>query len=851
MEVNQVTDRRLIPSETEGLTLKALKSKILRNWYLFVVFCSIGVLIAFIYKNIVPPYYKISTTILIKSDKSSDLDNVFRQLDSNSGSAAIQDQVGVLKSYNLNLKAVQYLNWRYSWSEKGLFKDKDVYGNDPYIIEQVSESSQLENVPLIIKTVSSDSYSVECDRTVTKKNGASVQIKFDKQLKFGESFHNDFFHFSLVKRPDRPVVLGEEFELVFNNLGDLALSYKNSLMVKQPEDGLSNLINVELLTSTLARDVDYLNQLGRVYIQFGLDEKNRMANNTIKFIDDQITGVNQSLQIAGDKFTSFRAENRTVDLGQEASSVVEQLKQIESERANVGLRLEYYNNLKYYLENRDQNKDLMAPSLVGVTDEALNLKVIRLNELYVKREVLSYTAQERNPVLISLTNEINYTQKSLKENVENLISNSNVELQSLNERQRAVNSQLSRLPKTEQNLIGIKRNFDLNNELYTFLLQRRAEAEIAKASNNPDAQILDPSDTGIALLMGPILLLNLMIGFFGGLFVAFFVVLMKELATGVLTDVEDISARLIVPMVGTITLNKYKTEMAAYQYPRSAITESFRGLRLNLEYFFQNVQGKVLAVHSYISGEGKSFVALNLAIVFAGGKKKVLLVDGDLRKSRLHKILNQEAEIGLSDYLQGKNSLEEIIRSTEIPNLSFVASGSPHDSSSELLNNGVLRDFFNQAKELYDYVIIDNAPFGVVYDPVIVGMYADTNLLLIRLNFSNGEEIDAINKIAHDGILKNVMVAVNGKKQSKGHGYYTEDSKSETVKSELAEVKSSNGHEGETAHTEHSEVLTEEEPIEDIQIEETSLQEKVNAVLATGLHGIKRGLSIFRGSSNH
>ena len=120
-----------------------------------------------------------------------------------------------------------------------------------------------------------------------------------------------------------------------------------------------------------------LNQLGKVYIQFGLDEKNRMANNTIKFIDDQITGVNQSLQMAGDKFTSFRAQNRTVDLGQEASTVVEKLKQIEGERANVDLKLEYYNNLKYYLENRDQNKDLVAPSLVGVTDEALNTKVIR------------------------------------------------------------------------------------------------------------------------------------------------------------------------------------------------------------------------------------------------------------------------------------------------------------------------------------------------------------------------------------------------------------------------------------------------------------------------------------------
>ncbi len=788
MEVNKIAERRLLQSEPEGLTLKALKAKVFRNWYLFVFFCFIGLLGAFIYKKIVAPYYKISTTILIKTDKSSDLNNVFRQLNDKSGNAAIQDQVGVLKSYNLNLKTVQYLNWRYSWAEKGLFSNVDIYGNDPFKLDLVDERAQLENVPLTINVVSEDSYSIECDKTVRVKGGNEVNLEFKKQLKFGEPFDHEFFHFSLVKMPERAVNVGDKFELVFNNLGNLALSYKNKLDVKQPEDGQSNLINVELKTSTLLRDVDYLNQLGKVYIQFGLDEKNKMANNTIKFIDDQITGVNQSLQLAGDKFTSFRAENKTVDLGQEASTVVEKLKQIESERANVDLKLEYYSNLKYYLENRDKNKDLVAPSLVGVTDEALNQKVILLNELYVKREVLSYSAQERNPVLISLTNQIEYTQKSLKENVENLISNSNVELQNLNERQRSVNGQLSRLPKTEQDLIGIKRNFDLNNELYTFLLQRRAEAEIAKASNNPDAQILDPSDTGIAIILGPILLFDLLIGFFGGLSAAFFIVLVKELATGVLIDVEDITNRLDVPVVGTITFNKYKTERAVILYPRSALTESFRGLRLNLEYFFQNVNGKVLAVHSYLSGEGKSFVAFNLALIFALGKKKVLLVDGDLRKSRLHKIFNLNPDIGLSDFLYSEKTMGEVIKQTEIANLSFVSSGSPHDNSSELLNNGMLRDFIEQAKAQFDYVIIDNSPFGVVYDPVIVGMYSDFNLLLVRLNHSDEEEIDAINKIAREGILKNVMVAVNGKKQVKGHGYYTEDSKSEPNKSDGVEV---------------------------------------------------------------
>jgi Mrp family chromosome partitioning ATPase len=137
--------------------------------------------------------------------------------------------------------------------------------------------------------------------------------------------------------------------------------------------------------------------------------------------------------------------------------------------------------------------------------------------------------------------------------------------------------------------------------------------------------------------------------------------------------------------------------------------------------------------------------------------------------------------------LNGKNSVKEIINSTEIENLWFVPAGSPHENSAELLNNGLIRDFLNQVREQYDYIIFDNAPIGLVYDPVITGMYSDLNLVLIRLNYSKGEEIDAINKIGHDGILKRVMVAINGKEQVKGHGYYTEESKSESKKGESKE----------------------------------------------------------------
>jgi tyrosine-protein kinase Etk/Wzc len=766
-------------SEPEGLTYKVIKAKLRQNWYWFFAFSLSCLFIAFAYYKIASPYYEISTTILVKSDsKTSDLNNIFRELNTGKNNPVIQDQVGVLKSYNLNFRTLQYFNWRHSWFKRNLFVNKDLYGQEPFDVVQTPDALQTENVPVKIVSLSGEELEVSCDEKI-KVKGKEITINFSQKLKLGEVLKNEFFQFSLHLKPDQPVQAGEVYYLVFNNINHLALRYKEKLEVK-PLDVLanSNLISVKLVTSNLQRDVDYLNQLGKIYIQFGLDEKNRVANNTIKFIDDQISGVNVNLQQAGNQFSSFRAQNRTVDLGKEATAVVDRLKLIENDRAALLLKLDYYNNLKYYLDNRSVNDDLVAPSIVGVTDDALNANVLRLNQLYTRREMLSYTAQEQNPVLISVNNEISLTQKSLRENVDNLIANTQVELNSMEERLRTINVELSRLPKTEQDLIGIKRNFDLNNELYTFLLQRRAEAEIAKASNNPDAQILDPTDIGIAKLLGPILVINLFIGLFGGLFIALAFVVFKELVSEVLTSVDDINQRLNVAVIGSITTNRYKTEIPVNQYPRSSLTESFRGLRVNLEYLLSSTGGKVLGVHSYISGEGKSFVAVNAAIILAMSNKKVLLIDSDLRKPRIHKMLNKDNEVGLSTYLSGNAKADEVIKTTDINNLSLVTSGVSSIASSELLNNGMIRNFVEAVREKFDYIIIDNSPFGVVYDPLVTGASADYNLVLVRLNYSRKEGLDSINRIGQEGILKNVMVAINGIKNNPGYGYYTDDKKS-------------------------------------------------------------------------
>jgi capsular polysaccharide biosynthesis protein len=544
--------------------------------------------------------------------------------------------------------------------------------------------------------VSDDHYTISCDAT-RKVNGVDVPIKFEKRVAFGEAFKNEHFNFVLEARADRTPNTDEEYVLMFNNLSTLAMQYKDRLEI-EPSNEDSNLIILSVRTNQLGRDVAYLNRLCSFYIQYGLDEKNRMANGTVRFIDNLIAGVTDSLQTAGNSFTNYRSRNRTVDLGQEATSVVQKIKDLDNELSNLNLKLEYYTNLKYYLDNKEEIKDLVAPSLVGVSDDDMTYLVNKLNELYSKREVLSYTVQERNPTLVSLNNEITYTQRVLTEKISNLISSTRLELNSLKSRQARVNSELSRLPKTEQELIGMKRTYDLNNELYTFLLQRRAEAEIARASNNPDAQILDPAAADIAQLLGPIKSKAIALGAGIGVLLSLLLLIGSEYFSEKLTSAEEINNKLDLAVTATITDNKFKSELPVLQYPRSAITESFRGLRINLQNLIKDPSQNVIAIHSTISGEGKSFVAANIAMVFAISNKRVLLVDADLRQPRIHSIMKVKNDSGLSAYLQGKAKPEDVIQPTFQNNLFVVPAGPTPTSPSELLTNGLLPNFVDRVK---------------------------------------------------------------------------------------------------------------------------------------------------------
>ncbi|MRT91933.1 tyrosine-protein kinase [Ancylomarina sp. 16SWW S1-10-2] len=776
----------------EGTNVKEFIFRLLSKWYWFVLFGIFGFSGGYLMSKFSQPTYKMTSTVIVNEESQSmGLDQMFDGLDLG-GKTNIENHLLMLKSYTLNRQALENLDRQVNWFRKGVFVDASLYKQSPYIIEAKSPDCNLTGIALHVTPLKGDTYQIQVEGELVK-DGVELDLDFSQKGHYDVPFENEYFAFTLRKKADFKAAEDAEYYFEFNCLSDLTQSYLERLdvsLASKKADG----ITLSLEGSNPAREVDYMNELVRVYMNYGLLEKNRTSENTVRFIDIQLGQIVDSLSLAGQNFTDFRSKNGIIDLGQESGLVVEKLEKLESEKALAERRLEYFRNLKAYMGNSDQMKLMVSPSVIGIIDAGLNAQVVKLAELYSRKSSLSFIAKEKNPSLLMVNNEITNTLASLDENLKNLLSNAEVELRSLSSRMDKINLELAGLPKTEQKLINIKRSFDLNNELYTFMLQKRAEAAITTASNVSDAQVLDPARVDTAIKTGPKTAINLLVGLILGLALPFLVIVIGDYFDDTIKSKEDIEKECKLPIFGEIAHNAYKKEMPILEHPRSGIAESFRGLRTNLQYLFTEKGSKLVCVHSMIPGEGKTFTALNLGTIIAMDNKKVLLVGCDLRKPRLHEIFGIGNTKGLSTFLIKNHSLKEIVTSTKVQNMSIVNSGPIPPNPAELLGNGEFERFIDEAKKEFDYIILDNAPVTLVTDGILTSKYADANLFVLRQGYSHKDQVKFINQLSEKESIKHIGLILNDAKQSNtgnygsygyGNGYYEEDNGSKGWKKKL------------------------------------------------------------------
>ena len=759
------------PEQEQSLNIKEFLFRLQNCWYWFVICGFLGVMLTILYNRNIIPIWQVDSTILVsEGSKKTDLNNLFESL--NIGTKVnMQNHIELLKSYSLNRQTIENLNWRTSWYEKRQFIDNEYYKDEPYKVVEPNGWINKANIPIIVKVISEDLFEVSCNFK-GKINSEEFKIDFSQKGKLDVPVVTPYFYFTLTKGNGNAKA-GAVYYFIFNDFNGLTLRYcgKSNKMTVNLTDKTAEILKISVNGSQPAREVDFINELTRVFIQYGLNEKNRTAENTVDFIETQLTGIADSLRNAGQSFTSFRAENQIIDLSKEGEIVLDKLSDLESQKSILDMKLVYYRNLKDYISSASTIKKAITPSVIGIIDPTLNSMVMKLSELYNHREVLSYSVQDKNPALIMLDSEIQSIRNNLEENLLNLETNAGIELNDLKSRIKEVYNSLEKLPKTEQEFINYKRRYDINNQLYTLLLTKRAEAAIIKASNVADSRLIDKARLETATIISPNKLLNLLIGLILGLGTPLVFILISDYFNDTIKNKEHIKRFTSIPIIGEIGFNHYEKEFVTTDHPRSEITESFRSLRTNLQYVLNESGHNVIGIHSTIPGEGKSFISLNLASIIAMNNKRVLLVATDMRKPRLNLIFdNENPKAGLSTYLINHDEFTDVVNKTHLQNLSFVSSGPIPPNPAELLENERFKRFMDEAKSLFDYVIIDNAPVPVVTDGFISSRYCDANLFVVRRGYSHQKQVKYIDELHSGKTMPNVNIILNSVERN-GYGY--------------------------------------------------------------------------------
>jgi capsular exopolysaccharide synthesis family protein len=757
--------------EEKEFDIKKIIFLLLRQWKWFVLFGALGLIAAYGYNKLTNPKYSVYTSILIPQETDGlGIGNMFKGfIDKPQNN--VYNQVVLISSYSNISQTLINLNWRTSWFEKKFFIWKGIYKQEPFDVQETQNFVNLKGIPVYITHTSNDDYTVSVNGVIYQ-NGVKTAVKFEGRGTFGHPFTNKFFNFTLLKKVNNFESTIGKYYFVFNDLNDVTLTYESRLNAGL-KDKKSDIIGCSIVGEEPERESDFLNELIKVYITGKMNIQSESQRRSLDFINTQLTGITDSLNIASAKFTDFRSRNQIVDLGAEGKLVMDNLQLIEKERAQSQLQLDYFQNLLKYLDNNSDLKQLVSPSVVGIQDVSLNALVMKLGELYNRRQVLSFSAKENNPTLIMIDKEINQIRNQLNENLRNLIDNATRNINSQKERQSTISVQLNRLPQKEQKMVNIQRQFNLTNEIYTFLLQKRAETNIALASNMPDAQVIDIARPETAGIIGLAPKMKLILGLLLGLALPMTLILIRNFFDSRIRAQEDIENHTNLPILGSILHSPIKSELTVFEDPKSNVAESFRSLRTNLQFMLNGTGGKVISIHSCNPGEGKSFIAINAGTILAMNNNKVLLIGADLRKPIIHKKFNLENDHGLSSYLIGEDTLEQIIFPTVINNLSVLTSGPIPPNPAELLSKPEMKILIDQLRKIYNYIIIDNAPVGLVTDGFILSSLVDLNIFILRYGVSHKHQVDMINQYASKEMISNPAILVNDiKLDAFGSSYY-------------------------------------------------------------------------------
>ncbi len=773
-----IDNERLEAEESAGFDFRKLWSIVVLNWYWIVLSTVLFVSAAFIYLRYQQPVYQVFTKILIKDErgkKTGGQELALDQLGLITNSNGFDNELEILSSTAVATRAVKELKLYVTYTMQGRIREADLYKTSPYIVDLEESRLDLLEMPIPIE--------------ITKiANGIHVQVQMPSKGEEPEFIERDLTSFPNVINTKLGKIMFSQnpgFEMPDRKLSVVIVppvamgrSYAKAIGVS-PSSKTTTVAVMELRDTNVERAREYLLQLVESYNDDANEDKNEVAKKTEEFINERIEVIRDELDLTESQIEGYKRDNSLINLPTDASTALTQTTEFQKKQVDIQTQMGLVKSLIDFVMN-PTNCNSLIPANIGVTNQAINKMISDYNEMVLNRDRLIRSSSENSPVVIQKTEEIAVMWSAVGKQLRSLYSDLQTQKSSADSQYALFSGKVSSTPTQERTMNNMGRQQEIKAGLYLMLLQKREENSISLASTANKARIIDMPQRGA--MVSPRTTITLLISFFFGICLPLAWFYLRDMLRFRIEGRDDVEKATKINVLADIPLSRELGEgeraIVVRENKNNMMEEAFRGLRTNLR-FVLGPGEKVICTTSCVPGEGKTFVATNLAMSLALLGKKVIIIGLDIRKPRLVKLFGLPSnKQGITNFLIGEKPDYELLEKQIFhgvvnENLDVLPAGIIPPNPGELITRELLDQAIEYFKTKYDYILIDTPPVGLVSDTFEVGRLVNVTFFVIRSEVTTKSDIELINRIESEGKLPKINIVFNGiDLKKKKYGFY-------------------------------------------------------------------------------
>ena len=746
------------------------------NWWVPVIIFPIFYAFATLYTYRLTNIYNASTEFLLKNDDAYYKSNLVTDA-SFIGNAAFMDnsnETRIIKSYDLTGKVVDKLMDRLqvSYYIVGKVRTVEYFNGMPFKIIVRNINSKFYERPLDFRILDMENYEIafkEGAQDVVKK-GKFNQPLYDTELSIEIQRQGNFTTGTVNSLKN---IL---YQVVIHSREQIIDNIRSNLSVENPE--FTQILKINLSDVLPERAILILDTLNSVYAVNKLKLKYELNERTVAYIDKQLNEITSSLHNVEDTMQDYKEKRSIINLEWQQSDFLTKISSYDNQRSQMQMQLRALDDLeKYIIEDKDPQ--FLPPSVFLVEKGGyMSTSATQLYNYQIELDRLGSSVKESNPVMTQLRESINKTKQGLLVYISNTRAATEKAIKNVNKEITEYIAEAKLIPGKQRDILNIQRQASVNEQLYNFLLERRASTKIARASIVPDIKIVEsPRNLGV---MWPNRDAVARQFYIFALILTALIVAIRTIYFNTISTVEHLRDLIALPLVGVLpqVKNVQNEDIIVDLSPNSMASEAFRNLRTNLQYASVDSAAQTYLVTSFLPGEGKTFTSVNLATMLAKTGKKTVIIELDLHKPRVYKRFHSTMpEKGVTTYIMGQSELEEIVSGTQIGNLFAMFSGPIPPNPSDFVLSEKLQELLAFAKAKFDYVIIDTPPAGLLSDSIYLIQNVDAALFVLNARSSTRKVITFLDDVVSANKLSNVLLVLNGvarigrKYYYKGYGY--------------------------------------------------------------------------------